>query len=201
MAEPETATELVLADPRPLTAGYAVSFAAALAVLGGISLTWLVFLAIALTQLVVGGSGLPALLVGATGILLFRAWRAMAEAIKRRLHPADVGDYAALPPDFGLLSAPLQSMIVHTRTTRAAVGDADLPAEAVSRELFDWLMTLHALSGDDAQYVEDRGWTVEALRADIVGISQSRTPHPQADRLLDRFEVSLLNRGADPFRR
>lgn len=192
--------KIAIVDPRPVTAGYALSFVVALLVLGVISLAWTVFFVIALVLLVIEGAGFPLLAVGATGYLLMRAWRAMAQTMRYQLRASDVADFDALPSTFGLLSKQLQRVVQVTRTTRAAVADVGLTAPAVSRELFYWLMALRDLEGDDARYLEDRGWSVEKLRSEIIDLERSQTPHLQADTLLSRFEASLLNRPADPFR-
>ena len=200
MTESEPAHELVLADPRPVTAGFAFTFAGALLVLGIISIAWVGFLIVAAALLVVEGTGFPAIMVGATGVLLYRAWRAMAESMRRRLHPMEIEDYDALPPHFGMLSASLQRVVFVTRTTRAAIAEPDLSQPEVSRALFEWLMILEALEGDDVRDLRDRGFSVDGLRDELEVIGQSPRPGIAADALLSRFEASLLHRGVDPFR-
>ena len=200
MAESNPVGELALVDPRPVTAGYAFTFVSALLVLGVISAAWAVFFIIALVLLVFEGTGLPALMVGGTGMLLYRAWRAMADTMKRRLHPVAVEDYDALPPHFGMLSAALQRAVLITRTTRAAVAEPELSQAEVSRVMYEWLLTLEALEGDDARDLRDRGFSLEGLRAELEAIGGSTKPGVDAEAVLRRFESSLLHPGLDPFR-
>ena len=199
MVEMETAP-VVLADPRPMTPGYAFTFVTALLVLGLISAAWVVFLLVALVLLVLEGSGLPALLVGFTGMLLYQAWRVMAGSMHRRLHPVSVEDYEALPPHFGMLSRGLQRVVLATRTTRAAIAEPDITQPEVSRAMFEWLMMLEALAGDDVRDLRDRGFSLEGLREELDAIGGSTRAGGDADALLSRFEASLLHRGVDPFR-
>ncbi len=200
MAETDTSHELVLADPRPVTAGFAFTFVSALLVLGIISAAWVVSFFIALVLLVLEGAGLPALMVGATGILLVRAWRTMVASMRRRLHPMEIEDYDALPPHFGMLSSGLQNVVYVTRTTRAAIAEPEIGQPEVSRAMFEWLMTLEALQGDDVRDLRDRGFSVDGLRDELQAIARAGRPGPEADALLSRFEASLLHRGVDPFR-
>lgn len=196
----EPTKELALTSPQPLTPGYAVTFVSALVVLGVISTAWLVFLVIAATLFAVEGTGLPLLVVGGSGALLYRAWRAMAQTMRHRLHPVAVEDYDALPPSFGMLSHGLQTLVTSTRTTRAAIAEPELPEAEVSRAVFEWLMMVERLQGDDVRDLRDRGFTIEGLHAELKGITRSKTPARDADVLLSRFETSLLHQGVDPFR-
>lgn len=198
MSEPNK--DLAVVTPQPVTAGYALTFVSALAVLGVVSTAWLVFLVIATAQLVAGVSAVPAMIVGGTGALLFRAWRAMAQTFRHRLHPPAVEDYDALPPSFGMMSAGLQGLVVATRTTRAVIAEPEFSQAEVLRAMFDWLMTVQALQGDDVRDLRDRGFTVEGLRSELKALSSSAQASRDADVLLARVEANVLQQAVDPFR-
>lgn len=208
-------------DPMPLQAphftfGFAVGWTLTSAVLGTITVTWLIGM-VTTTLLWLAGSGgfISVAAFGITGMLLGRGWLGMAQTMHGRLRHRDLDDGAALPITFWSLGPGLQRLVRHTRSLQIVARDPDLPLAELDREIFEWLSTMSQLNFEERRFLDGRTLVPAQLREELVesryaedrlsariGLARRHgVGHRQRVlALLNRFERVVLEDGGDPFR-
>ncbi|MEM7154680.1 MAG: hypothetical protein AAF799_17660 [Myxococcota bacterium] len=208
-------------DPMPLQAphfsvGFAVGWTLTSAVLGTITVTWLVGM-IATTVFWLAGTGsiISVVAFGLTGLLLGRGWMGMAQTMHGRLRHRDLDDGAALPITFWSLGPGLQRLVRHTRSLQIVARDPELPLSQLDREIFEWLSTMGQLTFEERRFLDSRTLVPSQLREELVdsryaedrlgarlglGRRYGAGHRQRVLALLSRFERVVLEDGGDPFR-
>ncbi|MEZ4382445.1 MAG: hypothetical protein R3A79_14005 [Nannocystaceae bacterium] len=194
------AGELELTAPRPLTPAYVGGAIAAVVLLGGTTIAWLVGLVAAIAALIGGGELVPLLTMAATAWLVARGWTALYQSVAARLRPTDLSETALLPDAYWTLAPQLRRLVLDTRTSREALRDPELTRAELLRELFAWVTCIAEVEGPDRDTLHDHHLDAKRLRDEITAFYDRPDLRTRALELLDRFESQLLDRGRDPFR-
>lgn len=196
--------------------GFAVGWTLTSAVLGTITVTWLVGM-IATTVFWLAGTGsiISVVAFGLTGLLLGRGWMGMAQTMHGRLRHRDLDDGAALPITFWSLGPGLQRLVRHTRSLQIVARDPELPLSQLDREIFEWLSTMGQLTFEERRFLDSRTLVPSQLREELVdsryaedrlgarlglGRRYGAGHRQRVLALLSRFERVVLEDGGDPFR-
>ena len=194
------AGELELTAPRPMTPTYVAGAVAAVLLLGGTTVAWIIGLVVAVAALVANGEIVPLLTMAATAWLVARGWTALYQSVAARLRPTDLSETALLPDAFWTLTPQLRRLILDTRTSREALLDPELTRAELLRELFAWVTCIAEVEGPDRDTLHDHHLDARRLRDEITALYDRPDLQARALELLDRFEAQLLDRGRDPFR-